>query len=258
MDDHVVTLDLGGGRRLHMDPDDARAQMLLSTAGEFNSGSKELWRRLAASRSWDLVIDVGANYGEMLLELPRGTGATVVAFEANTALLPYLRRTVEDSGLAVTLVGEAVSDVVGATHLLVDSQWSGQSRLASTPGDSSGLVDTPVTSTTLDAFFLHDHAAHICVKVDVEGAERSVLDGGRSLFADAEDVAVMLEILHMEPREIAELAGEWRMFVMDLRTAELIRVTPDAERVTDLLSSGWCYPQDAIIVPRGGKGRRPW
>ena len=68
----------------------------------------------------------------------------------------------------------------------------------------------------------------------------------------------MVEVLHLDPISIAELARQWRMYLFDLRTKELVRVTPDAGLTAGLLRSTWCYFQDAILVPTGPRGRRPW
>jgi hypothetical protein len=56
-----------------------------------------MWRSLLAERPWTHVIDVGANYGEMLVgvELPRA--ATVIALEPNPfVILSHAEKTPED------------------------------------------------------------------------------------------------------------------------------------------------------------------
>ena len=48
---------------------------------------------LLAERPWTHVIDVGANYGEMLVGVELPQAATVIALEPNPFVIPYLTRT---------------------------------------------------------------------------------------------------------------------------------------------------------------------
>lgn len=246
----MVAFTTRAGYRLHVDPADGRAQELLRSAGDFNAGSLELWRRLVASHPWDLVIDVGANYGEMLVGAPLPAGAEVVAFEPNERLIPYLEQSLADADVRAVVVKEAVSDRSGTSWFFDDTAWSGTSHLsdAIAPTSQPGLVH--VTLTTLDDFFASTTARTACIKIDVEGHETKVLAGARQLFERLDHVAIMLEVLHMSPATIGELAQEWRMFLYDRRIQRLIRVPGhDTEHIERLLADGWCYPQDAVLLP---------
>lgn len=246
------------GHRIHLDPEDGRAKAFMATAGDLNAGSHELWTRLVVSADWDLVVDVGANYGEMLLDVPRSSGARLVAFEPNVALIPYLRRTIDEAGMSVTIVEEALSDAEGEMGFLVDTAWSGQSRLASVPGEDGSLERITVPTTTLDLYFADATERRACLKIDVEGAERFVLNGGRDFLARLDDVAVMLEVKHLDPEDVRDLAAQWRMYMLDVRTNDLVRVVPDVAEIEEMRHAGWIFQQDAVMTRRAPEGGRPW
>lgn len=98
------------GRRIHVDPDDPRALTLLRSGGSVHPTELSLWRRVLLAETWDLVVDVGAGWGETLVrpDLPRG--ADVVALEPALARLPHLRRTLDANDLRRARVR---SDAVG-------------------------------------------------------------------------------------------------------------------------------------------------
>lgn len=233
------------GRRIHVDPGDPRAVGLVAAAGDLNPLSLRLWRRVLAAHAWDLVVDVGVNYGEMLVGVDLPSGARVVGFEPNARLRTFTERTLADNGLAVELRSEAVADAPGTARFAVDTTWSGTSSL-----DTGGL-DEPdrwewldVEVTTLDAVVPAD-VASFCVKVDVEGFEREVVAGARSVLARPVPWVLMLEVLHMAEGYLAELAAAYAVLLMR-RDDSLVRV--GADDAYDVLAGGDVYPQDCLVV----------
>lgn len=237
-----------GGHTMYVDPADNRAQHLVKMGGTFNPLSVVIWRRTLTLDSWDLIVDVGANYGEMLLEIDDASKAATVAFEANHLLIPFLERSLKEANRAVTLVPFAVSDSVGTLVLHLDETWSGTSSVVAPPSTAEGhtIRDVQVAATTLDAYFASSTARRVCVKIDVEGAEELVLNGGRHFFANAENCAVMMEIAHLPKEFIEKLAREWRLYLMDRRSNAFVRI--DTAMVTCLESMDWHYLQDAVLL----------
>ena len=118
------------GRAIYVNPQDGRGRSLVRRGGDVNPGSLVMWRSLLAERPWTHVIDVGANYGEMLVgvELPRA--ATVIALEPNPFVIPYLTRTLQQLGVGVELMSKAASARSGTATLAIDRNWSGFSSIA--------------------------------------------------------------------------------------------------------------------------------
>jgi FkbM family methyltransferase len=130
----------------------------------------------------DVVLDVGANIGYFSLLLARwmrGTGEvhafepfarTADRFERNLSLNPGLRRT-------VSLHGIALSDFTGKIAMSVpDKGNSGCNYL-----DSNGAETIPVE--TVDSYARQIGLTRLdLVKIDVEGSEVAVMQGGRETF----------------------------------------------------------------------------
>jgi hypothetical protein len=84
-----------------------------------------------------------------------------------------------------------------------------------------------------------------------------VIAGAHDLLAGLEQWAMLIEILHMSPREIAALAGEHNLFLLDRRVGHLVSLpTANAQVVMELLEAGWVHPQDALLLSSAELARR--
>ncbi len=168
MDGGFASIQLNG-HALYLNPDDQRGRRLLQSGQPFSPVAQALWRDVLALADWDLIIDIGANYGEMLLEIADQFDGRIVAFEANPALLPYLRATLAYRH-NVTIEAMAVCEKVGTAPLNIDTDWSGASSLAlpRTAGSGNRITALQVPTTMLDAYFAGSAARRACIKIDVE------------------------------------------------------------------------------------------
>ncbi|NKC03252.1 hypothetical protein HED55_07500 [Ochrobactrum haematophilum] len=108
------------GKRIYFDPTDKRGEQLAGSEGTLAPHSLALWNVALKLCPWDYVIDVGCNYGEMLVSADLPVHAEIVAFEPNPRILPYLRKTLSESGTPVRLIERAVADTVKESTIL----WS--------------------------------------------------------------------------------------------------------------------------------------
>lgn len=138
----------------------------------------------------DVVWDVGANVGMFTFAagFKTKTAGQVIAIECDTFLVDLLRRSSavqsKDRGQVVVLP-IALSDAVGIAEFHIARRGRCANHLATTPGGSQtgGTRDTVlVMSVTLD-WLLDRLPPPRVLKVDVEGAEASVLRGGRCLLS---------------------------------------------------------------------------
>ena len=245
------------GRRLYVDPSDTRARHLIEAAGDFNPGSLALWRRAVSAHAWDVVVDVGVNYGEMLVGVELPPDADVIGFEPNVSMHPLITRTCRELGIDLDLRAEAVSDRCGSATFVVDRVWSGTSSLQGhgahdLAGDAHGAGrwrHVEVETTTLDEVV--GTGRSWCAKVDVEGSEPAVLAGAARAMAGDSAWALMLELLHHSPAFLAELAGDHAVFLLDRRTHGLVRVPGRSRSLAErMLACGWLYPQDGLVTSR--------
>ncbi len=235
------------GHRIYVNDDDPRGERLIAAGGDLNPGSLLLWNIALGAADWDLVVDVGVNYGEMLVGAELPAGAELVGFEPNLALHGPLARTLDESGIALDLRPHAVADRPGTARFVVDSDWSGTSSLHDERHDGTDRWQyRDVEVTTLDDVVRGRRS--FCAKIDVEGFEREVVAGAEEALATVSDWLLMLEVAHMSRAFLAHLAERFSVFLMDLRTRRLIRVPGgNAQLADELLDGGWLYRQDCLL-----------
>jgi FkbM family methyltransferase len=234
------------GSWIYIDPSDGRGRSLVAAGGNLNPHTMAAWRWLLSEQAWTHIIDVGANYGEMLVHGDLPAGARLVAVEPNPAIRAYLKRTLDEAGLTVEIVDVALSDTNGEAALFIDTDWSGTSRLTRS-GDKGTLS---VRTTTLDAILRDIGAApssmRIALKVDVEGHEASVLRGLMSLLPVFEDFAALVEIMHIPDADLAWIADNFRLALLEVRPNGGLVNVPAGE-LKKMLASGLYYTQDAVL-----------
>jgi len=233
-------------RVLYLDHADARSFALWETSGNVNQRSMALWRALLRLHPWSLILDVGANHGEMLLlpELPQS--AQIYAFEPNPALVPLLRRSLADSRVAAEVVASAVGSIDGHIAMHVDLHWSGTSSLiAANTSGAYRTVDVPITR--LDTFLAGlNLSGSLLVKIDVEGLEWEVLQGLLPALDRWDRVAIMAEVHRLSPTALAEIARAFDVAIMD--AAGTLRLLPT-------LAQHSLSDMDVLLLPKGDAAR---
>jgi FkbM family methyltransferase len=175
------------GRRLYVEPADPRAEMLAAMGGRMARDVIELWIRLVQELSPDLVIDVGANYGEVVLATHYPAHARIVVVEANPAVAAFLSRSIAASGLAVEVVVAAASARSGEIDLYVSDGSSGLSSVDRRVGSA-----LRVPAVRLDDILVASRG-NVVAKIDVEGHEQSVMAGMQRIFGACQDYALIVE-----------------------------------------------------------------
>lgn len=237
------------GHRIYVERGDERGAHLIKSGGDFNPPSLTMWRALVAQRDWTHIVDVGANYGEMLVNVPLPKGASVVALEPNPHLLPYLERTLREAELNVEIVMAAASDRNGMSMLHVDRTWSGMSSLVPVEnGHEIAHYDTP--SLTLAPLIRARAKAppRLLVKIDVEGHEIAVLRGLEELLPETEHFAALVEVLHVTDNDLDWLLARFTVALLEQQSGSLVPAdATSASELRALLKSGRFYPQDVVL-----------
>ena len=148
----------------------------------------ESWRQLmGAVRGGDVVVDVGAFIGLYTLSVAKRVGVVgrVIAFEPDKSNREALEAHIRLNGFdeRVSVLAAAVSDIDGTVAF--HAEGTCESRIGTLDGAHS------TTCVRLDSIFPAPQRVDI-LKIDVEGFEERVLDGGADLFRD----------LHRRPRLI--------------------------------------------------------
>jgi FkbM family methyltransferase len=144
----------------------------------------------------DTGVDIGANIGLYSLAAA-ARGAVVHAFEPVPATVRRLRRSLElNPPLAerVHVHARGLSDRSGTLTLFTQSlrSYSGHASAHLSDGDQVDSIDVPIG--TLDAALPGVQAPVRLVKIDVEGHESAVLDGGREFLARTRPDYLFVEI----------------------------------------------------------------
>lgn len=155
----------------------------------------------------DTVIDVGANVGvyTMLAADLVGRSGHVHAFEPDPQSMSYLLATVNRNGLTerVTLWNLATSDRAANARLYLDLKTARTTSLNADAYSPDAQVRQPLVVATARLDDLITQPPQF-VKIDVEGAELTVLAGASRLLRDHHPV-LLVEVLPGNLRSVAEL-----------------------------------------------------
>lgn len=143
----------------------------------------------------DTALDIGANFGlyTILAAKQVGREGRVLAFEPNPNSLRYLRLNILlNRQSRIEVVPVALSNEEGETEFICVSQGAYSAlKVGETPGNTSAIT---VRQTTLDAIAAAESLYLVdFVKMDVEGAELLVLQGGEEFFSRIPRPLVMCE-----------------------------------------------------------------
>lgn len=169
-----------------------------------------------ASREKACVLDIGAHIGLVAMPLSQviAAGGQVFAFEparANRAtLLRHLDlNSIENVEVVEQLVGDRdIEDIVLYEHAGVSGM---NTRAPVKPGDT--YLETHHAQCTLDTFCHTRGIQPDVIKIDVEGAEFSVLEGALDILAEAKPLLVIsihpqhLKALGRDASELHALAA---------------------------------------------------
>jgi FkbM family methyltransferase len=181
-----------GGGLVFVSPDSA----LRYWKWNLDSGSKDLFDFAEFFvHPGDVVWDVGANVGLFTFASAFAAGASghVVAIEADTFLIDLLRKSAAATSgdrAQVTVLPVAVSNSLSIADFHIAQRGRSTNHLASSRGSSQtgGVRETAsVMTVTLDWLTTQMHSPRV-IKIDVEGAEASVLKGAEQLVASAKPV----------------------------------------------------------------------
>ena len=233
------------GKPIYVDLRDGRGRRLIEAGGNFNPPTLAIWHHLLGEDEWTHVIDVGANYGEMLANGKLPKSAQIMAVEPNTRVLPFLKKTL--SGLdGVKLFEVALSDREGHAKFLVNENWSGLSRIV-----LGGSEMTMVPTTTLEKLLKMDgmplNEMRVLVKIDVEGHEVNVLRGMIDALPFLQNFCALIEIAHMNEKDMKWIVLNFDVYGFNLQSQQFQKI----ESLYPKDMKALClYDQDVVIRKR--------
>ena len=181
--------------KIFLHPNDA---FRLSIYGIHSKIDFEIFQKYV--KKGDNVLDIGANIGYFTLMLAKLVGPTgkVFAFEPDPRNISLLKKNIETNGYQnVVVVPKAVSNVNEKCTLFTSQSSFGQNRIYE-PKKTKNQKYVPIESETilLDDFFKNnENIENISfVKIDVEGAEKFVLEGMNKILNLNKNIKIFSEI----------------------------------------------------------------
>ena len=138
--------------------------------------------------------DIGANYGFMSIYVHRARrgDVSITAFDPNPVILPELERNLSLNGCEnVRIESTCLSDTVGEVVFYTSSDHSWNATMVPVFAERHAEnVEVRVPSTTIDRYVESNPPPDV-IKLDVEGAEHLVIEGGRGFLAEAKTAIVV-------------------------------------------------------------------
>jgi len=170
-------VDYVGGLRLKLAPSTASSGIYLNQGFSDSTNARLFLDFLGPGM---VAFDVGAHIGEytVLFGSAVGSGGCVHAFEPDLKVLPFLHDNVEINHLTnVTVNGVAMADTKGSESFTPQTDATASSLTRFAKLEQGRAVEVP--TTTIDAYVEEARIEMLhALKIDVEGAEVAVLQGG--------------------------------------------------------------------------------
>lgn len=228
------------GVALRIDPADLRGQQLFAAGGALDKNALALWRHLVEAFHPNVVLDVGANYGEVAFSYPLGSEVPIHLVEANPRIAKILSKTIEPVR-GVVLHEGAAADREGIVRLY-------GARILS--GCSSINRGTNRESVRVKAFRLDERITvapndRLLFKIDVEGAETDVLRGMTRLLQTCTWRGIV-EIAHLNEDQLHWLASAFRVHLARIDGFGFIPL-PEGQVLDARTLKGMGVSKDAVI-----------
>ncbi|HEX2204794.1 MAG TPA: FkbM family methyltransferase [Longimicrobium sp.] len=208
----------------------------------------EALRELA--RGARCVFDVGANKGltSLLMASVMGEGGEVVAFEASEASCAVVRENARLNGLEgrIRIVNAVVAERSGIMiDFFAEGTSAGSSIIEGYLGHRTGLARVTLA---IDDYVAQTGKVPQLLKVDVEGAERRVIEGMRETLR-RHGPAVQLELHTLPDRTLSENAADI-LPLLDEAGYRMVylRTREDIRDVAVLGARGRCH---VLLLPAG-------
>jgi len=178
-------------------------------ARSFNDKEPELLDWLDNNlRDGDVLFDVGANVGiYSIYAALRNPKAMIYAFEPEYSNLHQLKQNIINNNLFENVIpfSLAISDQMGVSYLHIQDFTPGaalsteSSDYLTKTFDKDVIWKEGVGTTTLDLISDNFGIQPNLIKIDVDGNELKILNGGRNVFANPKMRSVIIEMIETLP-----------------------------------------------------------
>jgi FkbM family methyltransferase len=219
--------------------------------------TRALIRLLQSIEREAIVLDIGANIGLVSLNILSFMPSTRIhAFEPGPRTAAYLRETLSLNDLheRITLHPFALSNFTGVHPFSIHGRRHNSGDGFSDTGRTRGSRSILVQTITLDDWWLANECPQVkVIKLDTEGSELWVLEGGRQLIRKLRPAIVLeINVINLEaydhgPEAIERFFEEYQYALTTLAGTLVSRGE---------LAGFLAVANDFIAVPAGNQGER--
>ena len=230
---------------------DRRAQRIIGNSPKHLYPSTfEVWEYLIRSFTWDSIIDVGANYGEMSCSayLNRTTDDLPIhIFEPSNQLMTTLQMTFKEKE-NVFLHNFALSSNDGPIYF---RNFSGNSGKSNVSLKYPVILKPEITIEKVQARRLDtvdNLGSNILMKIDVEGHEEEVLAGAIQTIRNSSELVIMIEANQVDIEKIIQRYPELKPYAYFRLSGRLKPIVNRKLRKIRSLHSLNMYHHDILLV----------
>jgi len=162
---------------------------LQAMGDEFEPHMVQLFKSLIKPN--DVVADIGANIGLTALLFSQ-LAKKVYAFEPSPTTYQILTKNLKQNGIVnVEAVNLGLAHEPGTVTLTMAKNFRAGAFVSTKIRPEAGHVTEKIHIDTLDRFFSEHKPVPTFLKIDVEGYEKFVIEGGRHLFESTRPIVVM-------------------------------------------------------------------
>lgn len=184
--------------------------MFMRAVGLYEPDKHAAIKALLQPRS--TFVDIGANKGDftLLAATLLGENGSVIAIEPEPENIAWIGRSIRENRLENTTLHQlAIGDFNGEAKLFLGAKSGWHTLIQGQPDRDKGTIDVQVR--TLDDLLHVDSDSTerpLMIKVDVEGAELSVLRGAGALLSSSTDIVLLIDIhpdMGVDSQEVCRL-----------------------------------------------------
>ncbi|MBC7591353.1 MAG: hypothetical protein H7226_09975 [Salinibacterium sp.] len=192
-------------------------------AAHLDSPGRSLWQRVSWLHPWQIVVELGSGFGEMMVAVPLPSASRLVAVESSDADVRLLRRSLEENLRQIDFFEIAFS-----------VQASGSSGLAAVASSVFDPVDVQ----------------NACFRIGWQLDAVEVMEQLASMLTGFTRWSVIVSLAGLDAQRVSELARGRFLFLMDRRTHKFVRISSglSAPAVARMLDSGWLYTDEAVLL----------
>lgn len=204
LNEAYVNVALNNGNTMCVYESDKKSHMYIDGSA-YNDILNFIWADYVNQS--DVVFDLGANYGQFVLNFIDPKQASekqhIVMFEPNPKIAKALRESFTASGLSqnVTLVEKGISSEEGQFSFYINLLSSGGSSIkaenAFNPRDGIYRQEITIQTTTLDGYAKTNQIAvedrKVAMKIDIEGHDFHAFEGAAAILSRASGFLLMME-----------------------------------------------------------------